>query len=590
MKSIFTLLFFAFYFSTTAQFGINTPWTWIKGDNTFNQPGDYGTKGVTVSTNKPSARSGSAVWKDVSGNIWIYSGNNYNDMWKYDPTTNNWTWMHGDNTANSPAVYGTLGLASANNTPGPIQNPIYWTDNTGKFWLYTGHLWKFDPQINQWTWVKDYNGSTNPGTRGGSTTWTDALGNLWLSGGSTSANDLWKYDIATNQWSTPGYVPGAPSVPRTNTTSWTDNAGNFWFFGGKYTFEFDMALNELWKFNPNTNQWIMVSGFGASSYGAKGITSSSNYPPGRFGASGWKDQSGNFWLFGGYIPQGCSTTCNRSNLNDLWKYDLSTHQWTWMKGDNILNTTGDYGSQGISSSTNKPGARSNIISFADNNGNFYLFGGNEVTNAAAPYYPLPNYVYSYGYFNDLWKISGTALPISLTSFTGRRIQKEVLLNWQTTNELNTSYFNVQRSFNGNSFTTIGKANAESNAIMNYSFNDKFAFENRSSIAFYRLEVIDNNGSKSYSSIVTVKNERENLIAITSNPVKTLLNIKIENDKVEEGKLIIRNIAGQLIKTESIQLSNGSNTKRLDVFDVPAGNYILTIVTSSQTTNQRFVKL
>ena len=60
-------------------------------------------------------------------------------------------------------------------------------------------------------------------------------------------------------------------------------------------------------------------------------------------------------------------------LNDLWKYD--GNNWTWISGSNIPNQLGNYGQQGISSSSNIPSPRYGSVSWIDNNYHFWLFGG-----------------------------------------------------------------------------------------------------------------------------------------------------------------------------------------------------------------------
>ncbi len=120
-----------------------------------------------------------------------------------------WTWMNGDNTANSAGVFGTQGVPNPNNTPPPFYEACEWTDLSGNFWLFGGlsfdfytysDLWKYNPATNEWTWVKGPgipaqlgvygtqgipSVNNNPGARGwGVATWTDADGNLWLFGGS----------------------------------------------------------------------------------------------------------------------------------------------------------------------------------------------------------------------------------------------------------------------------------------------------------------------------------------------------------------------------------------------------------------------
>ena len=57
----------------------------------------------------------------------------------------------------------------------------------------------------------------------------------------------------------------------------------------------------------------------------------------------------------------------------MWKYD--GNNWTWISGSNIRNQKGNYGQQGISSSSNIPSSRYNSVSWIDNNYNLLLFGG-----------------------------------------------------------------------------------------------------------------------------------------------------------------------------------------------------------------------
>ena len=65
----FILPAFSFSQSTSSTF-----LTWMKGDNTINQSGIYGTQGVAGAGNKPGARDFSATWKDNNGNLWLFGG------------------------------------------------------------------------------------------------------------------------------------------------------------------------------------------------------------------------------------------------------------------------------------------------------------------------------------------------------------------------------------------------------------------------------------------------------------------------------------------------------------------------------------
>ena len=310
-----------------------------------------------------------------SGNAASGNGDMLSDLWKYSPTTGQWTWVSGDSVINKSGVYGTKGVASASNKPGARSSSISWSDASGNLWLMGGYgyaanitgaghlndLWKYNTTTGQWTWMSGDNINTinnygvygtrgvasvsnKPGQRSSSMSWSDANGNLWLMGG---------YGHAAN-------------------------AIGF--------------LNDLWKYSPTTGKWTWVSGDNTINqsgiYGIKGVNSASNKPGGRENSNSWSDASGNLWLMGGY---GYDENGEIGNLNDLWKYNTTTGQWSWMSGDNAVGQFGVYGTIGVGSSNNKPGVRKSSFSWLGANGNLWLMGGEGVTASDG------------GFLNDMWQ-------------------------------------------------------------------------------------------------------------------------------------------------------------------------------------------
>jgi N-acetylneuraminic acid mutarotase len=361
---------------------------WKTGDSFINIAGNYGTLGTPSATNKPGARKDAVSWRDAAGNFWMFGGygyddvgsyDNLNDLWKYNTVTNEWTWMGGSNAVNQTGVYGLLNVPSANNIPGARRYAAAWTDAAGNLWLFGGKgfdangtygdlndMWTYDVTSFQWKWVKGSNTTGQTGTYG-------------VIGAPSSGN-----------------VPGA----RSGSVTWTDAFGNCWLFGG-YGHGATAglgSLNDLWKYNPGTNSWAWMKGntsvnnFGT--YGTQGTAAAANTPGGRATAAGWVDNTGNFWLIGGY---GYSSAGLADYLSDLWKYNTSTGQWTWYKGYNT-NTVqqGIYGTQGTASPANMPGARYTAITWADGLGDLWLFGGYGFDTGNLP-----------DALNDLWRYNPT---------------------------------------------------------------------------------------------------------------------------------------------------------------------------------------
>ena len=99
---------------------------------------------------------------------------------------------------------------------------------------------------------------------------------------------------------------------------------------------------------------------------------------------------------------------------------------------------------------------------------------------------------------NLYKIdtSTSALPVSLLSFTASKQTTSVLLNWATTNEINTHHFVVERSTDGIHFSAIGTQAAlgSSTSKHSYQLNDASAMQAGSSVLYYRLQTVNKDGT------------------------------------------------------------------------------------------------
>src|SRR5690606_23294292 len=62
-------------------------------------------------------------------------------------------------------------------------------------------------------------------------------------------------------------------------------------------------------------------------------------------------------------------------LNDLWKYNLTSNEWTWLSGSKFLHQYSVYQQKGEPHPDNVPGSRSGGCLWEDSNGAIWLFGG-----------------------------------------------------------------------------------------------------------------------------------------------------------------------------------------------------------------------
>lgn len=90
------------------------------------------------------------------------------------------------------------------------------------------------------------------------------------------------------------------------------------------------------------------------------------------------------------------------------------------------------------------------------------------------------------------------LPVTLTSFNGSSNGAGNLLNWKVADEVNTAYYQVERSNNGIDYTALGKVNANGGPA--YLFTDGAPF---TGINYYRLRITDKDGAYSYAAVIKI---------------------------------------------------------------------------------------
>lgn len=119
---------------------------------------------------------------------------------------------------------------------------------------------------------------------------------------------------------------------------------------------------------------------------------------------------------------------------------------------------------------------------------------------------------------------GTPLPVELTAFDGQLSHGKVELKWTTFTEINADFFEVQKSQNDHEFAAVGRLNAAGNSdeIRNYRWAGQ-SYLNSSS--FYRLRIVDFDGSFEYSSVVGISPLISDALQVYPNPAADYVNVE-----------------------------------------------------------------
>lgn len=165
------------------------------------------------------------------------------------------------------------------------------------------------------------------------------------------------------------------------------------------------------------------------------------------------------------------------------------------------------------------------------------------------------------------------VPLKMISFTAERRSGTSHLTWITDNEQNVGHFDVQRSYDAVSYSTIGTVTAR-----NSGFREQYNFEDHASLsglAWYRIRSVDVDGKLSYSRIAVVSETAlQGNSFLVLNPVRSA--ITVFNKTGEEGSFNYRvfNSGGQLITKGNIAMINNGGAVLPLPAQASAGVYVL----------------
>lgn len=170
------------------------------------------------------------------------------------------------------------------------------------------------------------------------------------------------------------------------------------------------------------------------------------------------------------------------------------------------------------------------------------------------------------------------LPVELMRFYSECIDNSVVLNWQTASEINSLGYIIEKSLDANNFEEIGYVDAagNSNEILSYSFIDNI---NQKQVKYYRLKMVDIDGSFKYSNIVIANcfaNETPSIM-VYPNPFKNYIHFKGENLESENTRILVYDMLGRLIYSHQTENSFGNFTTEIDLSELCPAMYVAKVI-------------
>lgn len=178
------------------------------------------------------------------------------------------------------------------------------------------------------------------------------------------------------------------------------------------------------------------------------------------------------------------------------------------------------------------------------------------------------------------------LPVELISFDGELVGKRTRLNWETAWEENVLMFEIEKSRNAASWEKIGFVHANNTASQYEAWDEETSFGNN----YYRLRIIDLDGTFEYSNIAQIYLEQEihSIGEITPNPIRnTDFRIPMTLMNGESVEIQISNSLGQIVKTLNRDLPKGEVSIEFNYRHFPSGIYWMNIQLGNKNYLRKF---
>lgn len=184
-----------------------------------------------------------------------------------------------------------------------------------------------------------------------------------------------------------------------------------------------------------------------------------------------------------------------------------------------------------------------------------------------------------------------ALPVTLSSFTGRYSNGTSVLDWQTSQEFNSDHFELFKSANGQDFSLVAniKSAGFSSLVKNYTYQDNTP--NNGAYVYYRLKQVDANGKFTFSSIVKLALGLNTSVSVYPNPFTNDFTATFSANKTATATLKLQSSTGQTVFIKTITVNKGNNSILINNLPpINAGIYYMTISNAELNFNSKLQKL
>ena len=186
-----------------------------------------------------------------------------------------------------------------------------------------------------------------------------------------------------------------------------------------------------------------------------------------------------------------------------------------------------------------------------------------------------------------WNVSCTTIALDLIDFSAKKEKDNAIIAWKTANEVAVSHFEVEKSSDGKTFSTIGEIKARNTASANdYAFTDNTPL---SKIAYFRLKMVDLDGRITFSKIVSLVTDDEKSHSLKIYPSVSPDFLTIETTTRTAATLTFVDLLGRVVWSKNITVSDALSIHKLSILAFPNGIYSVILTDKDGQLVGKFVK-
>ena len=175
------------------------------------------------------------------------------------------------------------------------------------------------------------------------------------------------------------------------------------------------------------------------------------------------------------------------------------------------------------------------------------------------------------------------LPLTLLNFNGNNNGNNISLSWQTMDEFKVSHFELEKSTDGRNFNKVTRIDAQGGVNylpFDYDYRDNAPVTGSN---FYRLKIVDLDGSFQYSQVVKViMKDTGKAFLISPNPATN--EITVSTSSVLYNKIVVSDMTGRIV----LQNTMLTNNQKVDISRLAPGQYIVSLTGGDEKVTEKMV--